>query len=77
MLRTEEGRAVEPVRRYLIDFAARYNRPGSVRSYAFDLLRWWRWLRVADVPWALQHPSRPPLGKPGQVSLIRAAVPSD
>ncbi|MGW1675657.1 hypothetical protein [Streptomyces sp. NPDC002324] len=33
----EQGRAVEPVRRYLIDFVARYNRPGSVRSCAFDL----------------------------------------
>ncbi|WP_327259866.1 MULTISPECIES: hypothetical protein [unclassified Streptomyces] len=32
----EEGRTVEPVRRYLIDFVARYNQPGSVRSYAFD-----------------------------------------
>ena len=38
----EEGRAVEPIRRFLIDFVARDNRPGSVRSYAFDLLRWWR-----------------------------------
>ncbi|WP_031173088.1 hypothetical protein [Streptosporangium roseum] len=46
----EEGRAVEPVRRYLIDFVARYNRPGSVRSYAFDLLRRRWWLRVVDVP---------------------------
>jgi len=35
----EEGRAVEPIRRFLIDFVARDNRPGSVRSYAFDLLR--------------------------------------
>ncbi|MFD5034113.1 hypothetical protein ACFWM0_27460 [Streptomyces sp. NPDC058405] len=42
MVLDEQGRAVEPVRRYLIDFVARYNRPGSVRSYAFDLLRWWR-----------------------------------
>ncbi|MFF1744071.1 hypothetical protein [Streptomyces mirabilis] len=38
----EKGRAVEPVRWCLIDFVARYNRPGSVRSCAFDLLRWWR-----------------------------------
>ncbi|MGQ5640586.1 MULTISPECIES: tyrosine-type recombinase/integrase [unclassified Streptomyces] len=47
----EEGRAVEPIRRFLIDFVARDNRPGSVRSYAFDLLRWWRWLRVVQVGW--------------------------
>ncbi|MGW7649550.1 tyrosine-type recombinase/integrase [Streptomyces bobili] len=47
----EGGRAVEPIRRFLIDFVARDNRPGSVRSYAFDLLRWWRWLRVVQVEW--------------------------
>src|SRR5262245_54454963 len=41
---------VEPVRRYLRDFAAR-NRPGSVRSYAYGLLRWWRWLLAVDVEW--------------------------
>ncbi|MFI1629063.1 tyrosine-type recombinase/integrase [Streptomyces noursei] len=47
----EEGKAVQPVRRFLIDFIARDNRTGSVRSYAYDLLRWWRWLRVVDVEW--------------------------
>lgn len=47
----EGGRAVEPIRRFLVDFVARDNRPGSVRSYAFDLLRWWRWLRVVQVEW--------------------------
>lgn len=49
----EEGRAVPPVRRFLIDFVARDNRMGSVRSYAYDLLRWWRWLlctKQADTP---------------------------
>lgn len=45
----EEGKAVQPVRRFLIDFSARDNRTGSVRSCAYDLLRWWRWLRVIDV----------------------------
>ena len=45
-----EGMPVEPVRRYLRDFVAR-NRPGSVRSYAYALLRWWRWLRVVQVEW--------------------------
>lgn len=44
------GVPVEPVRRYLRDFVAR-NRPGSVRSYAYALLRWWRWLRVVQVEW--------------------------
>ncbi|MEV0413567.1 site-specific integrase [Streptomyces sp. NPDC050448] len=47
----EEGKVVQPVRRFLIDFIARDNRTGSVRSYAYDLLRWWRWLRVVDVEW--------------------------
>lgn len=42
---------VEPVRRFLVDFVARGNRSGSVRSYAFGLLRWWRWLLVVDVRW--------------------------
>jgi integrase/recombinase XerD len=46
-----EGRAVPPIRRYLVEFVASGNRSGSVRSYAFDLLRWWRWLRVLDVSW--------------------------
>ncbi|GAA2451429.1 hypothetical protein GCM10010191_81900 [Actinomadura vinacea] len=40
----EEGEAVRPIRRFLLDFVAWNNRTGSVRSYAFDLLRWWRWL---------------------------------
>jgi integrase len=45
------GRVVVPVAQFLRDFAARGNRPGSVRSYAFALLRWWRWLQVVDVGW--------------------------
>ena len=36
------GLPVEPVQVFLRDFVARGNRPGSVRSYAFGLLRWWR-----------------------------------
>ena len=46
-----DGRAVEPIERFLRDFVARGNRPGSVRSYAYVLLRWWRWLMVLDVGW--------------------------
>lgn len=46
-----DGVPVEPIRRFLADFTARDNRPGSVRSYAYVLLRWWRWLRVVDVEW--------------------------
>ncbi|MEU4820267.1 tyrosine-type recombinase/integrase [Actinomadura sp. NPDC023710] len=35
--------------RYLRDFVARGNRPGSVRSYAYDLRRWWRFLVAVEV----------------------------
>lgn len=51
MVVDDGGEPVEAVRRFLVDFAARGNRPGSVRSYAYDLLRWWRWLRLLDVSW--------------------------
>jgi integrase/recombinase XerD len=43
---------VAPVQQFLRDFVARGNRPGSVRSYAYDLLRWWRWLHALDVDWS-------------------------
>lgn len=46
-----DGVPVEPVRRFLVEFVARDNRAGSVRSYAYDLLRWWRWLRAVGVEW--------------------------
>lgn len=36
------GEPVEAIERFLRDFVARGNRSGSVRSYAYDLLRWWR-----------------------------------
>lgn len=45
------GLPVEPITRFLRDFVARGNRAGSVRSYAFDLLRRWRFLRAVDVEW--------------------------
>ncbi|MEU9800806.1 tyrosine-type recombinase/integrase [Streptomyces sp. NPDC051000] len=45
-----DGVPVGPIRRYLRDFTAR-NRPGSVRSYAYGLLRWWRWLQAVGVEW--------------------------
>jgi integrase/recombinase XerD len=47
----DAGAPVEPIRRFLRDFVARGNRAGSVRSYAYGLLRWWRWLIVAGVEW--------------------------
>jgi hypothetical protein len=51
------GVPVVPIRRFLIDFVARDNRGGSVRSYAYDLLRWWRWLRAVDVAWDKATPA--------------------
>jgi integrase/recombinase XerD len=46
-----DGSPVEPVQRFLRDFVARGNRAGSVRSYAYGLLRWWRWLEAVGVDW--------------------------
>jgi integrase len=46
-----DGAPVEPIRRFLTEFVARDNRPGSVRSYAYGLLRWWRWLLGVGVEW--------------------------
>jgi len=46
-----DGVPVEPIRRFLREFVARGHAAGSVRSYAFDLLRWWRFLQVIDVRW--------------------------
>ncbi|WP_251076422.1 tyrosine-type recombinase/integrase [Streptomyces benahoarensis] len=51
MVLDPQGRPVEPIRRFLRDFLARGHAAGSVRSYAFDLHRWWRFLHVIDVPW--------------------------
>jgi integrase len=45
------GEPVEPIARFLRDFTARDNRAGSVRSYCYALLRWWRWLKVIGVEW--------------------------
>ncbi|MFF7941511.1 hypothetical protein ACFZC5_17505 [Nocardia gamkensis] len=47
----EAGEAVAPVRRFLAEFVAQGNSARSVRSYAYALLRGWRWLRVVDVAW--------------------------
>lgn len=47
----DAGRPVGPVRLFLRDFVARGCRSSSVRSYAYALLRWWRWLIVIEVAW--------------------------
>lgn len=51
LLVADDGRPVEPVRLFLRDFTARGNRSASVRSYAYDLLRWWRWLQHIGADW--------------------------
>ncbi|WP_172652649.1 tyrosine-type recombinase/integrase [Rhodococcus opacus] len=51
------GAPVEPIRRYLTDFVAQGNSQASVRSYAYALLRWWRWLRAVDVDWDKATPA--------------------
>lgn len=46
-----DGRPVEPILRFLRDFVARGRASGSVRSYAFALHRWWRFLAAVGVSW--------------------------
>jgi integrase/recombinase XerD len=53
----DEGVPVEPIRRFLTDFVARGSSVGSVRSYAYALLRWWRWLRAVGVEWNQATPT--------------------
>ncbi|WP_053196317.1 tyrosine-type recombinase/integrase [Streptomyces viridochromogenes] len=45
------GARLEPVVQYLRDLALSDNRPLTCRSYAFDLLRWFRVLWFLEVPW--------------------------
>lgn len=52
----EQGQPVQAVQRYLSDLIAQGNSTGSVRSYAFVLLRWWRFLIALDVTWQQARP---------------------
>lgn len=45
------GERVEPIAGFLRDLVARDASAATVRSYSYDLLRWWRWLRVVGVEW--------------------------
>ena len=45
------GAPIEAVAEFLRDLLACGNSPASCRSYAFDLLRWFRFLAAVDVPW--------------------------
>ncbi len=47
----ELGEAIEPVRAYLRDLAARTSSADTIRTYAYALGRWWRFLAAIDVPW--------------------------
>lgn len=47
-----DGTDVEPVSSFLSDFTAQGNSAGSVRSYSYALLRWWRFLLAVDVDWS-------------------------
>jgi len=51
MVADPAGEPVQPVQRFLRDFVARGNAPGSVRSYAYSLHRWWRFLLAVGVEW--------------------------
>jgi integrase len=52
-----DGVPVEPIRRFLADFVAQDKSTGSVRSYAYGLLRWWRWLQAVGVEWDKATPA--------------------
>lgn len=45
------GEPVREVSDFLASMLASGSSPGSLRSYAMDLLRWWRFLAAVDVPW--------------------------
>ncbi|MFI0897703.1 tyrosine-type recombinase/integrase [Streptomyces sp. NPDC020983] len=46
-----DGAPVAPVEAYLRDLSLSDSRPLTVRSYAYDLLRWHRFLWLLDVTW--------------------------
>jgi integrase len=51
VLLDDGGGEVEPVSRFLRDVALSDRSPLTCRSYAMDLLRWWRLLVLLGVPW--------------------------
>lgn len=46
-----DGQQVEPIVVYLRELALVDGRPLTSKSYAYDLLRWWRLLTLLDVAW--------------------------
>ena len=51
-----DGAAVRAVASFLRDLLAASRAPLTLRSYAMDLLRWWRFLAAVDVRWELATP---------------------
>ncbi|QUH06322.1 tyrosine-type recombinase/integrase [Saccharopolyspora erythraea] len=47
----DHGAPVEPVRWFFRHLMAQGKASSSLRSYGYDLLRWWRWLQVIEVEW--------------------------
>ncbi|SCF65391.1 site-specific integrase [Streptomyces sp. Ncost-T10-10d] len=45
------GLPIAPVSEFLRELVARGNTAASCRSYAYDLLRWFRFLAAVEVPW--------------------------
>ncbi len=46
-----DGQVAEPVSVFLRDLQAAGKSMGTLRSYAIDLLRWWRFLNAVRVAW--------------------------
>ena len=51
-----DGAVVAPVASFLRELLAASRAPLTLRSYAMDLLRWWRFLAAADVRWEQATP---------------------
>jgi hypothetical protein len=51
------GQPIDPIHRYLRDFLACGNRSSSVHSYAYVLMRWWRFLIAVRVDWDRATPA--------------------
>lgn len=47
----DDGEAVEEIQAFLIDVAATGASVPTRRSYAYDMLRWWRFCAAVGVPW--------------------------
>jgi len=51
-----DGAVVVPVASFLRELLAASRAPLTLRSYALDLLRWWRFLAAVDVRWEQASP---------------------